>query len=91
LASQFVREALGDLSLEALLFVAYAARPGEPDSRVAFEAERYLSAGTLAFGALFALLRIFLAGFVFRGGLLGGVALRLLASTATGGEDHRSQ
>ncbi len=91
LASQLVREALGDLSLEALLFVAYAARPGESNPRVAFEAERYLPAGTLVFGALFVSLRVFFTGFVLRGRLLGGVALRLLAPAATGGEDDRSQ
>ena len=38
LAPQVVRETIGDLTLEALLFAAYAARPGEFDPRVAFEA-----------------------------------------------------
>jgi hypothetical protein len=91
LAPQVVRETLRDLTLEALLFVAYAARPGEFDPRVAFEAERDLPAGTLTFGALFVPLRVFFAGFVFRGRLLGGVVLRLLAPAATGSEDDPSQ
>jgi hypothetical protein len=84
---QFVREALGDLSFEALFFVTNAARPGEPSPRVAFEAKRDLPVGTFAFGALLALLGSFLASLVARSCLLGGAALRLLAPTATGGED----
>ncbi len=77
---QFVREALGDLSFKALFLVTDAARSGEFGPRVAFEAEHDLPVGTSAFGALLAIFRVFLARFVVRG--------RLLAPTATGGEDY---